>query len=282
MPRRKKGRTLAEIVALLKDPAFCVDTRAVHQEAVRQLQTAPSRREWDRKWPEFANRVVVPFVRKWGALPPEPDLVETDPRQEPVFAILTGRWGLIPVFPWTTHKEIERRARRIRQAIGKVHKDTKGRQLAGISAWLRLHTGRGQKPPPRSEIAAAVWGRRKGLRRATVREAIRRLPEAREQELIDRYLTQGLHYQEAQRRLYRRARGTEAPAAAMVRTAEKRHERERQRFMAELQSPRKADPLGHALTALLQEIISGSQDLESIRRKTASLRDLLITPSRLG
>jgi hypothetical protein len=192
--------------------------------------------------------------------------------------MLCGRWGLIPVFPWTTKKEIERRARSIHSDIGKVHADvTKTRRLTQIAGWLRLHMNPGEKLPPRSEIAAAVWGLEKGLHRPTKETAIDRLPEKEEQRLLRQYMAKGLPRGEAGRKVYRHARGSEAPAAAMVRMAERREQKAQHVLFTQLQSPLRADPLAAALMDLLRLIQDKPEASDEIQRKAGDIRALCAT-----
>jgi len=278
MPRRKKGLSIREIVALLDNPGFCAEARAVNEKARRLHERLPTEQEWDREWPAFCKRVLNPFVRKWRVLPPPPELIATDRQRNAVFAILTGRWGFIPVFPWTKREEIQRGASKIRKAIGMVHKDASGWRKAVIAHWLRIHYSP-KGLPPRNEIAEAVWGRKKGLRLPTKEEVINNLSFEREHELHRQYTNQGLSYKEAERRIYTRARGAEPRAASMVRMAEKRHEKEQEEFMAAVQAPHRLDDLGYFLTLLLREILSPSPVPQSIIGKAAFLRDQLIGSS---
>jgi hypothetical protein len=279
---KKRGLTLPDFVDILKNPKFCAAATEFHSHAVTWVKSVPTRKEWEQKWPEFERKYVLPFLSKWGVVPPPHREVfeDLDPRWEPSFAILTGQWGVIPVFPWTTVEDIKHQRKQIKEATGKVHKDTKEqRRLALIADWMELHLAEGEKPPPRREIASVVWGRKTDLRRPSKANAVRRFRISGEEELIRRYKEKmGMTHLQAEKRFYRRARGTEAKAAAAVRMAVKRQEEAREEFMRRLQSPKQTDPLGYALTLLLREIFEGPGDIEAIRQTAASLRDLLITP----
>jgi len=194
MRKSQKGLNIREMVALLENKQFCADALRVIDRGHRLNERPSTQRAWDRQWPAFCRKEVLPFIKKWGALPPPAlELVDKDPRQKIAFAILTGRWGFIPIFPWTSQKEIDERAAKIRKAIGKLHKDASGVQLALITQWLRLHENPGDpKQPSRREIASVVWGRRTGLRRLSTSQAITRFPEDRETELLSTILVKVL------------------------------------------------------------------------------------------
>ncbi len=280
MPSCKNGLTIPQMAALLDNPHFCADARAVNEKARRLNERAPTQREWARAWPVFCKRVVAPFVRKWGAFPPTPGLIKPDPQRKVVFALLTGGWGLIPVFPWTSQKEIQQRASKIRKAVGKLHKDSVNRRRALIAQWLRMHEN--PKPPTRptrSEIAGVVWGRRTGLQRPSREQAIETFPESRETELLRRYTAQGLSYTAVEERIHRAARGSEARATAAVRMAETRLAREEQEFQKALQSPHRYDDCGYFLTLLLREVFAPSPVLRAIKLKASLLRDHLMSTS---
>lgn len=297
MPRQKKGLTPSEIIGLLKNPRFCANARTIYEKARLLHQAAPTQKEWDSRFPKFEAQVIFPFEGKWGATLPPRELVDPDPRRKPVYAILTGRFGLIPVFPWTTIQEIEKRARQVRRSIGKKHMDLLEESSGLIASWLETHNNRGSwvgpsrssrttvspgPKLPRGEIASAVWGRKTGLTRPTKEEAIDGISVEQEEDLFQHYLKEGLSRKEVDRRVYRRLRGTETPAAAQVRMALKRLGQQQRQFRKDLQNPRKADPLGHSLTLLLQEASADSSNLISIKKKAAVLRALLIPakPSR--
>lgn len=282
MNKLKKRLNIREMVALLENKQFCADALRVIDKDPRRNERPSTQRARDRKWPAFCRKEVLPFIRKWGALPPSSlELVDKDPRQKIVFAILTGGWGFIPIFPWTSQKEIDERAAKIRKAIGKTHKDASEEQRALKAKWLRLHENPGDpKQPSRSEIASVVWGRRTGLRRLSTAQAIKRLPEDRETELLQRYMSQGSSWDQAERKLIRRARGSESPASATVRMAEKRLTQKKKKFQAELETPHCYDKSTYYLTLLFREIIlSKSPTLRATREKVLLLRDQLLTTS---
>src|SRR5262249_14190316 len=89
----------------------------------------PSPEEWARFWPSLAPAVTA-CLRKWGALPlVSADLADPDERQRNTMAVLTGRWGLIPGFPWTGGQEIRSAVRRVRKNVGRQHRDAEQNPL---------------------------------------------------------------------------------------------------------------------------------------------------------
>jgi hypothetical protein len=275
--RNKSGPTIPQMIALLDNLAFRRDAVDVLDWFRRLNESASTQQEWDREFQNHADEYVAPFVRKWGVLPPtDRELVESDSWREVVFCILTGRWGVIPVFPWTRAQDISKSAAKIRQSIKKVHKDAEGRRQAMIATWIRMHpSSRGRAP--RAEIAAAVWGRKDGLRRPSRSAAIRRLSVEQEAELLRRFTEEGLSRKEAELQVYKRAQGSEAPAVRMVRAAESRLEREQTEFNDALQSPKQSDKTAYFLTMLLREIfLNEPATPRGIFQQGAQLRDHLL------
>ena len=282
MSKIKKGLNIRERVALLENKQFCADALRVIDRGHRLNEKHSTQRAWDRQWPAFCRKAVLPFIKKWGVSPPSSlELVDKDPRQNIVFAILTGRWGFIPIFRWTSQKEIDKRAAKIRKAIGKLHKDASGEQKALKARWLRLQEIPGDpKRPSRREIALVVWERRTGLRRPSTAQAINRLSEDRERELLQRYISEGSSRGQAGRKVYKRAKGSESLASATVRMAEKRLTQKKKEFQAELETPHCYDKSSYYLTLLLREIfLSKSPTLRATGKKAVLLRNQLLTTS---
>ncbi len=116
-------------------------------------------------WPP--TDLVEAFVQRWKALPWS-YLAHLE--YQPALAVLSGKWGVIPVFPWTTDRDLTAAARKIRRAIGKIHRDANTARRGILAQWLELHRFSD------AEIAHAVWGPRTSEPRAiaAVRIAIRR------------------------------------------------------------------------------------------------------------
>ena len=107
------------------------------------------------------------FIEKWGVYPPPVKLLSSPLWQMKRDATMTGRWGVIPVYPWTTEKEVKQQARQIQRAIGKKHQDFTSYRQALKAKWLEdSHISEAaNRPPGRNKIAAEVWGRKEGLKR---------------------------------------------------------------------------------------------------------------------
>jgi hypothetical protein len=122
-PARPSAALAAEVsrlLALLGRSDFRRENLALLQEAyplIARLGSKPGP-EWD----TFLEHRVFPFSQKWDAWPAI-DWGLFVPARWDLGAILTGQWGAVPVFPWTTDTELLRAARRVRRRIGKRHRD---------------------------------------------------------------------------------------------------------------------------------------------------------------
>jgi hypothetical protein len=123
-------------------------------------------------------------------------------------------------------------------------------------------------------------GRRHGLRRPTKEEAIRALPEEREQQLIEQATERGLTYNQAEQQLVRQARGSEAPASAMVRMAEARETARVNQLNRDLAVPVVSEPLSAAITALIRTLDDQQADAE-VRVKARALHRALLPSAGL-
>jgi hypothetical protein len=197
--------------------------------------------------------------------------VDSDPRRRAFEAHITARWGLIPVYPWTTTRTLLSSAQRIHRAIGRQHQDAAGARRAQLAIWLRAN---GIDAP---DISRHVWSRRKGLQRPSAAQAIARLPLREERKRIRNFMAQGLSYEVAERRLLRELRGREDPASAAIRVAVARYYQERKAFNAALTAPTQGDPAAHAVTMLLRAALLGN-DAKEIRRRANAARDALLNP----
>ena len=285
MTKQKKPLRLKDIVELLKNPQFREESRTfwAHYRTLSD-NIGADRVKWERQSPAFMSSYLDPFTLKWGgAYPASDELLGSPLWQETNSAQTTGRWGLIPVYPWTTTKNVTDQLKKIQRAIGKKHFDKEAIRKAQIAEWLQKYfispnTGR---PPGRSTTAAAVWGLRNGLNRPTLESAIAKMAEDREKKLLERYKKKGNTHSQAEQLVYKAARGKEAPAAARIRMAQKRH-RARQADQRNLiMDPGKTDKLGLALTMLLRELPTSkdsSPNLEEIRFRAVELGNLLLPP----
>jgi hypothetical protein len=266
-PRATRPRlSITAALKLLTSPQFAEAVKNFHEEAAG-IRTA------DAMTTEAQDRLIglgERFRVAWGVLPPPAVLlVDPDPRRRVVEAMGSGRWGLILVFPWTTAAEIQAQRKAIRKVVGKRHHDAQEEHRAQRADWLE---GCGFSRP---QVAKAVWGRWHGLRRPTQAEAIRALPEERERQLIEQATEQGLSHNQAEQQLLRQARGSEAPASAMVRMAEARETARVKQLNQDLVTPVVAEPLSAAVTALVRALDDRESDSE-VRLKARAVHRALI------
>jgi len=278
-PERSRRPSIRAAIALLDNPEFCQDGQKI-LSAIADLAEASAVPPDELPAPvmklciDFGKKwgVALPLGKKWGVAPPlSAELIDPDPRRRYVAAIAAGHWGLVPIFPWTTRRQIEVAARRIRKSMAKQHSDAENPHRVRLAQWLE------ESGFSRREIARAVWGRRRGLWRPTKAEAIRGLPEAREKELLLRFRKQYPDPKKAERFLYQKIRGSEAPASAAVRAAESRYVEGLEGLNKDLATPVHTEPVSSAVTSLLRAAFV-AQSYSEIRRQLAALRDALIRP----
>src|SRR5712664_3791905 len=187
--RRPKMR-IRSVRALLENPAFCDEARQLIQAIAAFLATAPG----DEQREAFVLEQTTPFAEKWGVPPPQAGaLVNPTPARAVADAVMSGRWGVLPMFAWTTDREIRTAIQRIRRVVGKQHQDAETARRAQRARWLE-DCGLGFSRPA---IAGAVWGRQRGLRRQSKAQAIAQLPEEVEREWYEAYRAQGRSSQQA-------------------------------------------------------------------------------------
>jgi hypothetical protein len=284
MPNKDKRLTLQDLVKLLDNRSFISDSHLFHKKYIDQFRkTAQIPGEWERQWPAFSKDALRPFIKKWGAYPPDKHLLASPKRYKAHYAVMTGLWGIIPVYPWTTCKEIEERARQIHRVIGRKHESFLEDRRAHIAEWLsRYRNAITGKPPRTSDIATVVWGRTVGLTRSSKSKGLSKLSVQQEMALMKTFIAKGMSYKAAERLVYKRAQGTEAPASAMVRMARRRTKHDLAELMREARYPTKSDRLGHALTMLLRELLLlpykpyTPPDIEVIYEKAAKLGNALL------
>jgi len=271
-PRATRPRlSITAALKLLTNPQFAEAVKNFHVEAAG-IRTA------DAMTAEAQDRLIAlgeRFRVTWGVLPsPAVLLVDPDPRRRVVEAMGSGRWGLILVFSWTTDAEIQAQSKAIRKVTGKRHHDAQEEHRAQCADWLEASGF------SRPQVAQAVWGRRHGLRRPTRTEAIRALPEERERHLIAQATEQGLSHHQAEQQLLRQARGSEAPASAMVRMAEARETARVEHLNQDLAIPVVSEPLSAAITALIRTLDDHETDTE-VRLKARAVHQALLPSTSL-
>jgi hypothetical protein len=300
MPRRSRRPSSAlatevqRLLRLLRRPAFRRENLALLQDAcplIARLGAKPGP-----EWEAFEKDRVVPFAQKWRAwpamdwwlvLPRQPRAERTDE----VLMMLTGEWGLIPVFPWTTDAHVLARTRQIRRRVGKRHRDSVARHRGPLARWLETNG------IPRREIPRLL-GWQEGTEK---RPMVVHGPEAgfehehdpeagfeHEQGVMQSLKKRGLSHQAAERRVLHQFRGSEAPAAGRLRQMQWRFDTWRRAAEAALVTPTEADPVSFAVTrALRARYLTG--DLRELTRALQALvpalapkrRTSLRTPRRL-
>jgi hypothetical protein len=252
------------VIALLENQVFCDEAQHLLTEIAAFAASSPPDDQRD----AFVNQRTTLFVKKWGVPPPHAaTLIDPDPARPFADAIMSGQWGTVPIFGWTTDVEIRAAIKRIRRVVRKRHQDAQIARLAQQARWLE------DCSYSRPEIASAVWGRRKGLRRRSKEQAIAVLKEDVEREWYKKYLAQGREPEVAERLIYKRARGSEAPASATVRMAEHRYEEDLARLNAALASPATSEPISAALTMLYR-----ADNPAEVRRGLVAFRKALVPP----
>jgi hypothetical protein len=242
-PSADLGAEVARLQALLGRQDFRCENLALLREAyltIARLGAKPGS-EWD----TFLKDRVLPFAQKWNAWPAM-DWGLFAPDRWHVGAILTGQWGVVPVFPWTTDARLLSAARLVRRRIGKHHRDAMTHRRALLARWLETND------IPRREIPRLIRWREGGAERPTTAEVLEHVSPARQKEMINRLMKQGWSEREARREMRRALRGTEAPAARTVRLAYTRYDTWRRAFEAALSEPPTADPLSATLSRMVR------------------------------
>jgi hypothetical protein len=223
-----------------------------------------------------AERIRNEFKNAWGVTPPHSLMLNaTAPRAE-AEAILTGRWGLIRVFPWISEADVVRDFKRIRSAIGKAERRGEPARRVALAAWLMDN---GYTAP---EIAGALFNRTTGLKRVSRRKAAR---SGKANAILQKLMEDGLEYKRAEARAISMVQGNEAPAAPSVRMKVHRYRQSLAEYATARLRPLEADPMSACVMRLLRaryaeflavpEIKVVAADLDPI---IDELRRLLLTP----
>src|SRR5262249_46752162 len=152
------GRSVEEVLDLLKNAQFCADAQRTITEAAGITVQLCSFEERQMQLEQLGQK----FEDRWGVPPTTTgELLDPDPRWRFLDAIASGRWGMVPIFPWTTNRQIKARIEKIRSVIRKQHQDALITRHAQLVRWLDTIGF------DRPKIAQVVFGRRTGLRRLT-------------------------------------------------------------------------------------------------------------------
>ncbi len=261
-PKSAGRRSVQEVLALLTDPEFCADAQRTITEAAEitvQRTTVEERQQQ-------LERLGRKFVDTWGVLPPSTgELLDSDPRRPLTDAMASGHWGLVLLFPRTTNRQVRTAVQQIRSVILKQHRDAVVARRAQLVRWLE---NAGFNDPT---IARAVFHRRSGLRRRTEKQADARTPESRQHYVYRHYLGLGFTPTQAQQRLAKRIRGSEAPASAAIRMAATRYVTRLKQLNEHLAKPIQSEPLSHALTMLFRAL--PDETIVTIRQLAIRVRD---------
>jgi hypothetical protein len=271
MSEKAAARPIEEVLDLLRDSAFCADAGSTIMEAAEITRQTPDLEELQMRYEQLCQ----PFVARWGVSPPKSaEVLDADPRRRFSDAIASGRWGLLPVFPWTTNREIRARIKTIRPAVRKQHQDALINRQAHLVRWLEAN--RFDRPT----IAQAVFGRQAGLQRPTTEDVIERTPEHRERQLYDEYRALGLTPKQVEEKVYQRLRGSEAPASAAVRMTAQRYVNRVKRLNVDLAKPVRSEPLSYSLTMLYRAF--ADEDAAAIRHRANAVQDAFMRAAKPG
>jgi hypothetical protein len=221
-------------LGVFDDPAFWRDTYAFVGAVGDVTEQALSDRSFQNTWKE----ILKPFWYHYRAMPAV-EFLSVYYRQG--FCVMSGRWGVVPVYPWTKDDELKAAIHSIRKKIGQTRGDTEKQKHAALGVWLKLH---GFKA---TEVAAALGASRAGQGQRPLDETTRRPIE-----------------------------GSEPPIDAWLRVTRGRVRRAHAGLQAALQSPSSIDPLTDAITNVLRlGVFPGPANLEDLAAAVARLHDLL-------
>ena len=215
-------------------------------------------------------RVCLPFVERWGVLPP-PDVQLVSKRARSVLAAYGGRWGIIAIYPWTRQGEVLSSFRQIganlrRSGTPGEHRDAEGKRRAYLARYLRLNGF------SNAEIAEAVWDRHDHLRLPRWADITADdESETQEEKLMTQYRAEGMPRSTAARRVRRRMRGgSEARARAQVRMTISRLLKTEGWWVTRAMKMHQGDTAGHRLTEFIRAALA-REDSETIRQRAIHL-----------
>jgi hypothetical protein len=222
----------------LDDPIFHQDvvTFLSHLDSSRERSLTLSQAQRDAEADRFFGRSVLSFKEKWDVWPPKSaDVLDATGARQKAAAILTGRWGMIPVFPFTTNADIAAAVTRIRKAIGRKHQDAQNASRVARGLWL-LEQG---FPP--EDVARAAWGKQ-----------WKKLSHKQEEWIMRALRGKGVPYRKAEQAILKRT--PHKSAQSMIRTARNRYNRALDIGRRETDSPVNSDPVSRAITRLLRDV----------------------------
>jgi hypothetical protein len=281
MPRKpvtlRAGITLEQAVRLLKNPKFRAAAIAFRDTIWDLIKSGNDQGQRDAdKWAS-AEFERLRFIATWKVSPPvQLEELFDDERTRIDRAIQSGRWGLIPVYPWTMEAEVQAARKRIQQKTAKAHRDAQTLRKAEIALWLADQEDARGRPITRAAIDRVVWGRQKDIRRLTPGQAIARLPERQESAWVRDYRQQGLPEDTIEARVIQRARGSEGRGLAQVRKALGRYTSTMAATKAAIAAPKKCDPIAYAITMAIRALCVSPIQMNEVLDSVKSLADHLL------
>jgi hypothetical protein len=227
-----EGPPISYYIALFDDPEFWRDTFACFGAVGDVTEQPLSDRSLENAWRE----ILRPFWYHYRVLPAL-EFLPVHYRQ--AFSVMAGRWGIVPVYPWTKDSEIKTSVHSIRKKIGQTRRNAEKEKHAALGNWLKLHRFSS------AEIATALGKPGCGDR---PRDPSTQRPVA----------------------------GSEPRLDALLRMNRKRLRDTSARLQAALQSPSSIDPTTDAITNVLRVgVFPGPANLEDLAAALARLHDVL-------
>ncbi len=255
-----KEITPKRMAKLAKNPEFLADCEAYTRAFLRGLgRGGTSEATPALPFGRGSREDIMAFAEKWGVRPMfSPRLLRLVAR----VGTDRNRWGLIPVFPWTSRQEVLSRLEDIQKVIGKTHKDFLSTLFRDeLIRWIKAHCRHNGKHWTWAEVGVAVLGKP-------------RLSREQRQRLIRAYQEKhGISYKAALEFWDISRQATAAPAEA----AKKAVHRLKTAYKWRRRTPGRqvwADPLTPLVTALVTE--ADTADPASLRAKLKDLGSLLL------
>jgi hypothetical protein len=272
----RTDRRAARLIALLGDAEFCRDAVEVLDRLWQRWDPSalPSRTEFDAVLPDFSELHVRPFIKKWGALPPPfRELVAPDLPLKTFDMMVSGRFGVILVLPWTSQPQVLAAHRRIQQLIGRQHSDRQNTRRVQITIWLN------DQDVPIAEVIRSLWRSGQSPRRRHAARGIVTIEE--EQNLMRLFMRQGLDYREAETRFRQRVRNTRTKKAATVRMALSRYTKDRQTLNRGIQEFAEIDAVSFGVAGLLRATLE-TDDAKRIQALAVAARNAFVQRAGRG
>lgn len=267
---------LKKLIGLLKNKHFMNDSRAYYE--VRYAYAGSGQQEeWNQERQHFIANVHIPFIHKWNATPASIVLLTSPDHYRRYYAITSGQWGLIPVYPWTSRVDVEKQLKQIHISIGKRGKHFVSDRNSHIATWLLQQTMPSGLPLQLDEIVEAVWHQKR--RSTCVSDEEEENLWRREQVLMQKYKSEGKDYSQAEKLVRAVSRKAESPASEKTRKVLARLKRDKRDLESSEGRHGKRTPLAFALTKLIHELppLSPAPDPQRVFKRASFLVRLLHT-----